>query len=313
MNKIFLSFALILIPLLWSCNSSKVVSSEPTNSNEIDFTKNYEIYSKEFGTKTTMTITDKYRILTTNSLPNHRTGNFPNPGNPNTISEQNTTYKLPIHPVFTGKANWVREFGVAVNGIKFEPETAERFECETGEVYKIEAKQDLIDLGLDLNNAHVQPNGAYHYHGVPLELIVMLDKGEDLILLGYAKDGFPLYYSKSSAYKTSFKLKKQQRVGEVCEYKNPKQSVTKDLQNTTPDGIFVSDWEYIEGLGDLDECNGMMLNGEYVYFATMSYPYVGRCLKGDFTENNPIGPAPRKNGMNNKPPRGNKPSLGGRN
>lgn len=51
--------------------------------------------------------------------------------------------------------------GVSVAGIKFEPGTAER-DPETGA--PIEAFQDIRDLGLDFNNAHVQPNGEYHFH-----------------------------------------------------------------------------------------------------------------------------------------------------
>ncbi|MQP24234.1 YHYH protein [Flavobacterium sp. LMO8] len=283
------------------CKSQKELNTNQ-DIKAIDFTKAYTINNSDFGTKTSMTISNEKRILKTNSLPNHKTGSFPNEGNPNTISEQKLTYTFPLNPVLTGHAKWAREFGVAVNGIKFEPETAERFECETGETYRIEAKQDEFNLGLDFNNAHVQPTGAYHYHGIPLELIVQLDNGEDLILIGYANDGFPIYYSKSENYKPSFRLSKNPRTGEFCTYSNPKQSTTKNIENTDPNGIFVSDWEYIEGSGDLDECNGTMLNGNYVYFATMSYPYIGRCLKGAFSEKRPNGPPPgMRNNKNDKP------------
>lgn len=297
MNKILnlkkIALALVLLLVFISCNSNKSLSTTSDIKN-IDFKKEYAIIDKKFGTKTSMTISKDKRVLKTNSLPNHKTGVFPNPGNPNTISEQNLTYTFPLNPVLTGKARWAREFGVAVNGIKFEPETAERFECETGEVYRIEAKEGLLDFGLDQSNAHVQPTGAYHYHGVPIELIVMLDKGDDLILIGYANDGFPLYYSKSESFKPSFRLSKDPRTGEVCTYANPKQSTIKNLENTDPNGIFVSDWEYVAGSGDLDECNGILLNGEYFYLATLSYPYIGRCLKGEFTEKRPNGPPPSR-------------------
>jgi len=48
-------------------------------------------------------------------------------------------------------------------------------------VYRIEAVQDLLDMGRHDNHAHVQTSGAYHYHGVPTELLKELDKGEDNI------------------------------------------------------------------------------------------------------------------------------------
>lgn len=146
------------------------VTSEPLLVSEIDFTKEYQINDDEFATNTKVVIENGSRIMTTNGLPNHPTGTFPNEGNPNSIKAQDIEYSLPLNPKLSGESKWAREPGVAVNGIKFEPETAERFVCETGEVYKIEAIQDLVDLGLNFNNAHVQPTGAYHYHGVSDEL-----------------------------------------------------------------------------------------------------------------------------------------------
>lgn len=43
-------------------------------------------------------------------------------------------------------------------------------------------------------NGHVQPNGNYHYHGLPESLINKLgDTGQKMVLMGYAADGFPIY------------------------------------------------------------------------------------------------------------------------
>ncbi|MEM7465123.1 MAG: YHYH protein, partial [Pseudomonadota bacterium] len=46
------------------------------------------------------------------------------------------------------------------------------------------------------------------------------------------------------------------------------------------DGRFVQDWEYKKGSGNLDECNGAMMNGKYVYFATETYPFYPLCHWG---------------------------------
>ena len=46
------------------------------------------------------------------------------------------------------------------------------------------------------------------------------------------------------------------------------------------DGTFVADYEYVEGSGDLDICNGVMLDGKYVYFFTKSFPVIPRCFRG---------------------------------
>ena len=297
---------LLLLLLSASCGSKKenekVTPKENVEFADLDFTKSYTINDETFGTKTNVTITDNERVMVTNALPNHSTGEFPNPGNPNTIKAQDVEYSFPTEPTLSGESKWAREPGVAVNGIKFEPETAERFVCETGEVYRIEAIQDLVDLGLDFNLAHVQPTGAYHYHGVPKELIKKLDTGNDILLVGYAKDGFPIYYSKSGKYKPSYTLSKELRTGDACSYKNPTNSMEKDLNDTNPDGIFVSDWTYVEGKGELDECNGIEINGSYSYFITDEYPYVSRCLKGVFKEEHHPGPPPGAHNHNGAPP-----------
>lgn len=289
----------IVVFTLASCGSVTSNNGTSTNSelttsklSELNFQKDYILTNAQYGTKTVVTLENGNRIMKTNALPNHATGTFPNEGNPNTISAQDVEYSLPLSPILSGESKWAREPGVALNGVKFEPETAERFVCETGEVYRIEAFQELVDLGLDFNHAHVQPTGAYHYHGIPVELVKELDRGEDLILVGYAKDGFPIYYSKGGKYKPSFKLTKDLRTGDACSYRNPKHGMDKELKNTQPDGTFVSDWEYVAGLGQLDECNGIEVNGQYGYFLTEEYPYMGRCLKGEFKEERRPGPPP---------------------
>ena len=232
-----------------------------------------------YGTKTTVTITGDTRNMVTNALPNHETGVFPNQGNPNTISAQNKTYSFPLKPKYTGKAQWVREPGVALNGVKFEPGTAEVVVCDTGENYRVEAFQDLIDLGLDFNHAHVQPTGAYHYHGSPTSVIENSDTGQDLVHVGFAHDGFPMYYSKSGKYKPSFKLLDGDRDGEGCTYTTHK---TIDISvEGHHDGTYGSDFEYIEGYGDLDECNGITIDGKYMYLVTTEFPYISRCLMGE--------------------------------
>ena len=59
-----------------------------------------------------------------------------------------------------------------------------------------------------MSNAHVQPNGTYHYHAVPNGLLesALNEPGWRFIQLGWASDGFPIYYSRSEAYTTSYVL-----------------------------------------------------------------------------------------------------------
>ena len=74
-------------------------------------------------------------------------------------------------------------FGVAVNGVPFEAGTAEFWNGDRA--WNYEAKSGKIDLGLDQNDAHVQPGGVYHYHGLPTGLVRKLgDDGTKMIHLG---------------------------------------------------------------------------------------------------------------------------------
>lgn len=295
-KNIVLSFFALSF-LIFSCSTpkSKTATNKNTSStasSSLDFLKSYEINNSEYGTKTKVTVSEDYRTMKTNGMPNHPTGNFPNAHNPNSISEQDMTYKLPLKPQFSGEAKFAREPGVALNGVRFAPGTAERFVCESGEVYRIEAIQDIYNLGLDDNHAHVQPTGAYHYHSIPKGLVKVLDKGEDIILVGFAADGFPMYYSVSGKYKPAYRISKESRTGDVCAYETRRKTEHKELANTSPDGLFVSDWVFDKSIGNLDECNGTEINGEYAYFVTEEYPYVSRCFKGEFTERRPSGPPP---------------------
>ena len=46
------------------------------------------------------------------------------------------------------------------------------------------------------------------------------------------------------------------------------------------DGQFRGDYEFLSGAGDLDECNGMVVDGQYGYYVTNSYPWVIGCFSG---------------------------------
>lgn len=299
--------AVVLLALAVSCKNGTNTSShshdvaihsygeDSHTHNVIDYFDSYRLEDQQYGTKTVVTVKNNTRKIVTNALPNHDTGTFPNSGNPNTITAQDRTYTIPVVPKYTGEARWVREPGVALNGVKFEPETAEMVFCESGERYRVEAKQDLIAMGLDENNAHVQPTGAYHYHGTPTSMISTFDTGEDLVHIGFAKDGFAIYYSKSGAYTPSFRLYDETRAGEACAYDRPGNHIDVPIEDSHPDGTFVSDWEFVHRLGDLDACNGTEVNGTYAYLVTDLYPYVPRCLMGAFEEER-HGPPPGQRG-----------------
>ena len=250
------------------------------------YLNDYEVSDPVFGTETMVTLSNGVRTITTNALPNHKTGVFPNSGNPNTISAQSATYKYTTDPVYTGIAQEVHIPGVAVNGVKFEPGTAESVSCATGETFRVEGLQNTFNLGMDFNNAHVQPTGAYHYHGLSDLLADTHNNAKsELIHVGFAADGHLIYISTKDDYTSSYRLSKTLRTGSNCQVSlGPGQGPEIAVGGTNPDGTYTSDWEYVEGYADLDECNGTVINGQYAYVITDEYPYISRCLKGEFTE-----------------------------
>lgn len=240
-----------------------------------------------------------YRYVKSNGIPNHKTGAFPNKDNPNRISEQRHVYRVLLNPrkkFHSSEKGGV--IGVALNGIPFEPGTAECYgqkrgsppdpNCQWREEAIVNGKGRL---GLDRHNAHVQPNGTYHYHGVPYGFIASVKPSGDLVHVGYAADGFSILYSRLSAYQSSYRIK----VGERSS--GPKGRY---------DGTYTADYEYVEGLKHLDECNGTEIDGQYVYFVTESFPYLPRCLMGvadeSFQRHKGGGVKPQFGSGHRKPP-----------
>lgn len=257
------------------------------------FLGSYSVTDEDFGTEVTVTVGSGLRIIETNALPDHETGRFPNPGNPNPISVQTLRYEFPAEPQHLDRAAPARTPAVAVNGIPFEPGTAEMIECQSGERYQIEALQGVHDLGLDANNAHVQPTGKYHYHGLPAGLAGSADGADpDLVHVGFAADGFLVFVSSSRAIRPAYRLATEPRTGTGCRYRDAEVSI----DGTTPDGTYASDWLHDPAVGDLDACNGTTVEGEYLYLLTEEYPFVPRCLMGDFVETAPDGSPPSGGG-----------------
>ncbi len=215
-----------------------------------------------------------YRYIQSNGLPDHETGSFPNRSNPNSISAQSHHYRVSLSPQQSRVQQKEGVIGVALNGIPFEPATAECYGLSRGQrpspqtpcSWREEAiKNGRGLLGLDSSNAHVQPNGTYHYHGIPYGLLKRIGGSDDMVHVGYAADGFALMVSKSNRYKPSYVLKSGTRPsGPGGQY----------------DGTYSQDFSYVEGGGDLDRCNGTLHQGTYVYLVTQEFPFAPRCLMG---------------------------------
>ncbi|MCR4376836.1 MAG: YHYH protein [Rhodospirillales bacterium] len=251
-----------------------------------------------------------YRFITSDGLADHATGQFPNRGNPNTIREQNYRFRIPLHPQPAGRITPLghQNFGVALNGVPFDPLTAEYWNRDRSSGWNIEAMSGAMNLGLDGSNAHVQPDGAYHYHAMPTELLKKLSTQKSgPVQLGWAADGYPIYapYGFDAAeYKASYRIKS---------------GVRPSGPGGAYDGTYVQDYEYAQGLGDLDECNGATAktaefpDGTYLYVISTNYPFIPRCWKGDPDRSFARGPGGQQGagqGGGNRPGQGG-PGMGG--
>ena len=235
------------------------------------------------------------RIITSNNIPDHVVGLFGAGSgslNPNQIEPQNSRYEIDLNPekndnlISLSNNGPTYSFGILFNGIELDPIAAEPWPhtkpITSNHNWDWNLEATNAGLGLDCNNAHVQPNGKYHYHGIPENYLRNIaSELTEMLLLGYAADGFPIYYqygyinSELSLLNSSYVLKSGNRSGNGI-----------DEPCGTYNGVYTADYEYIEGFGDLDECNGYegftpeYPNGTYYYVLTEAYPGIPRCFKG---------------------------------
>ncbi len=215
-----------------------------------------------------------------NAVPNHdfnATGTYVTP-----MSAQAQSYTVTATPTAaaTPTALSLRyDNAVFLNGVKLDLLAAGCFGVGDGNIgcndldtpYRYDPLGPTTRFGADEHNAHTQPDGTYHYHGNPKALFDETAPTEASPVIGFAADGFPIFGSTISdggtvrQAESSYQLKSGTRPG------GP---------GGTYDGTFIDDWEYVDGSGDLDACNGMTVDGVYGYVVTASYPHVMGCFTG---------------------------------
>tara|TARA_Y100000590_G_scaffold467947_1_gene648707 strand:- start:271 stop:1500 length:1230 start_codon:yes stop_codon:yes gene_type:complete len=241
--------------------------------------------------------TDLSIILKSNGIPNH---DFQS-GIGCCASEQDYTWTLPRYPRIANEVTMAPDRGpiaITVTGIPiYGPEEGPGGDAVAlHHDYFIEDRQP-IELGLC--GGHSGPGGTYHYHfdancihWHPEEnsgekwsdwIIDKIDKTIHSPILGYAFDGFPIYgmYGwDDNGFVTMMTSSYQLKSG-ANGYGG------------------IDDWEYIAGLGTLDECNGRSgpvpeyPEGIYHYHSTLfnggnliGFPYFLLCYKGTPDETN---------------------------
>lgn len=220
--------------------------------------------------------------LSSNSIPNHDFNDGAN-GFPNNVGEVNESFSIAINPTPAGAPTPLtidRDNAILLNGVKVDVLAAacfgvgnERTGCnDVNQPWRFDPMHGPNNFNVDMNNAHAQPDGAYHYHGPPP--IFNGDSATPSGVIGFAADGFPIfgpYFDANGTLRpatSSYQLKSGTRPTGTG---NPGGSY---------DGTYRDDYEYVAGQGDLDACNGMSVNGQYGYYVTDSFPYIIGCFSG---------------------------------
>lgn len=236
-----------------------------------------------------------------NAIPNHDfnvNGSFAT-----VVSAQNNTYTITTSPLVAASITELalQESAIFLNGVKLdlfaaacygvgsEPLGNEKIGCGPSEIanpWRYDPMSPLNSFGTDDNNAHTQPDGTYHYHGNPLAMFDLQCESNmsESPVIGFAADGFPIYgpcFNDNGTVRkalSSYVIKAGARQT-VAHYTTPVAGQGSVVSGNY-DGQFRGDWEYSNGTGDLDECNGMTLNGQYAYYITETFPWVMNCYKG---------------------------------
>ncbi len=188
-----ISNSLLAIILLASCSGNNSATDIPAT-----FTVP-AIYNKIYGA-TSITNDGTYITIKSTGQPDHKSVYYPTANalyeafsgttfggntfakNPNSISAQTYTFKIPVNPKVNSNhaATPLGPIGISLNGVPFFNQYAGPNQPLTGEV-----------VSFDKYYGHPAPGGVYHYHVEPLYLTTV--KATKSSLLGFLLDGFPVY------------------------------------------------------------------------------------------------------------------------
>ncbi len=259
---IFLAIFSLAINPAGLAQSGELNDSTQTNcpaNNFLEPTPNTE-NSAYPAPKLKVTCSENSLVIESNGIPNFEFVEV----TPNYLLEQNYKWQLPLNPTFASNTTAVPLAGtsaIAVNGLPiFGPTEAPHHG----------SRDPYLDDILDYCNGHTAPRGDYHFHARP-DCLFTNAEGNTSLVVAYALDGFPILAPYMCTDADCTEIKKVS-----SSYRQVEEAYSTTIQNA---------WdahEYVEGLSDLDECNGATLaDGSYVYFATNTFPYFMGCYKGE--------------------------------
>ncbi len=230
-----------------------------------------------------ITVLDEQCVFTTNAIPNHNLNDGAQ-SFPNSIAEQFDEYRIPLSPqraADTTPLSLSVDNAIMLNGVKVDILAAGCFGVGNGKIgcddisqpWRYDPLFSASGFRVDSHNAHTQPDGTYHYHGAPNALFSATEVVESPVV-GFAADGFPIFGSYFIDNGTVRKVRSSYRL------KSGERPSGSGQPGGVYDGTFRDDYEFIAGAGDLDACNGMVVEGSYRYYITDEFPYVLGCFSG---------------------------------
>ena len=272
-----------------------------------------DIFAEETDNAVCFEVIDNIRYIYSNNVPDHDDNQMQGLSIPSDPVAGDYSYTMCAYPVeaatFTPLYEEVEttvgcelnyEFGISINGVRYDPNSAETFTNNDGSNnldWHVEATSLTNSIGTGMgtdNGGHMNSSGEYHYHNIPLDYFINdigIDGTEHSPIVGYAADGFPIYYkyvfsdpeddlSAIESASSGYSLKSGDRDGDGL---------------TAPDGAYdgnyYEDYEFNQANTILDECNGRygvtpdFPFGTYYYVLTDEYPYIPRCFKGEVVDN----------------------------
>ena len=268
----------------------------PPNTTAVNMTDSVDVLTVCFD--------DNYVYIRANGLANYTMG--PWAMNPNQPSAHLSTYRFSRNPqeeTGTKEGQPLQgALGVAVNGVKIYGISDDRsYNSVSGQndpngdgIWHSDA---WVSEGatMDATGAgHPDQQGNYHYHATPIALYTDPSTAHSPII-GYAFDGFPIYgpfgYTDSLNPGAVTRMVSSYQLRSMSDRSTLPDGSTSvpagpAINATFPLGTYWEDYEYVAGLGTLDEFNGRYCvtpeypGGTYAYFITTDgagdpiFPYI---------------------------------------
>ena len=238
-------------------------------------------------------------FISASGIPSYDIG--PWNANPNQASDQAKIFKIPRAPQPATGAHTTTPLGAIgsfTNGVAVY-NALDAFSWNNLWVWK----QDAVlaeAISFDTCLGHPQNAGQYHHHQAPVCLLDQVgdDGAAHSPIVGYAFDGYPIYgpygyddgadsHSSITRIESSYRLRSI-----TVRHELPDGTVLSpyywgpNVSAWYPLGLYIEDYEFVAGLGHLDEYNGRFAvtpeypNGTYAYFVTQNsdgssaYPYM---------------------------------------